>query len=691
MSQRYFPISAIALLIVMLLCLSNVSAEEGSIKDVAWLEKQVLELKWQGRYKDAIPLAQRALEVTEKVRGRDSHDTLVALRNLAMLYYAIDDYTQAVRLLERVQQSEENMSSSTIPTLGYIDSMRQIYMSERDSMPERKPNVDVNVSLSLTATDPRAKALGLTAVLQYKGRVLSTRARRRGALILPDPLIADLTQEYSAMIFRGLGDLPRNEFQQQMARVNYMQRLAIVTSMLMRLPKYPTTLLHPLEKDSNPSYVDSERVQKFLPANGVLVEWFHYRPFDAKAVEETARWGAPHYAAYVLKPTGDVVAFDLGAAQPIDDLVTKLREALKNATSGPIYGEAAKNLFDKLIKPLDIHLTQSEQLLLSPDGALSLIPFSALLDKDGRYLIQRYEITYLIGGSDLLGMTDKSIARDGPVVVASPNYGTSRTAPVAPSLNVRLPPELDRSGLKFLPLDGVAAEGAALGLLLKLDDTHVLTGNNATETRLMGLHGPKILHLATHGFFLPYDQVAERSIISRDIESRVRDDPFFQKLAKNPLLYSGLALAGANTRGSGKSNGRIPTAAEFSLKRELGEYDDGILTAAEFARLDLAGTQLVVLSACDTGMGEIQQGEGVNGLRRAVMLAGAETQVVSLWKVDDEATKLLMKDYYTHLYKGEGRSEALRSAQLTRMAASDHQHPSFWGAFIPIGDWKPLY
>jgi CHAT domain-containing protein len=255
-------------------------------------------------------------------------------------------------------------------------------------------------------------------------------------------------------------------------------------------------------------------------------------------------------------------------------------------------------------------------------------------------------------------------------VVANPDYGqaTSRTAPVAPSLNVTFPPELDRSGLTFLPLDGVAAEGIALGFLLELDDTHVLIGNKATETRLKGLHGPKILHLATHGFFFPNEEIAERSILpaATDPASLVR------MLAKNPLLHSGLALAGVNTRGS-------------------GQKDDGILTAAEFARLDLAGTQLVVISACDTGLGEIQQGEGVNGLRRAVMLAGAETQVVSLWKVNDEATKLLMVDYYGRLYKGEGRSGALHSVQLKMMENPMYQHPFFWAAFIPIGDWKPLY
>jgi len=142
-------------------------------------------------------------------------------------------------------------------------------------------------------------------------------------------------------------------------------------------------------------------------------------------------------------------------------------------------------------------------------------------------------------------------------------------------------------------------------------------------------------------------------------------------LGENPLLRSGLALAGANLRRS-------------------GDNDDGILTAAEAAQLDLRGTQLVVLSACETGLGDVQQGEGVYGLRRALVLAGAQAQLVSLWKVADAKTQALMVDYYERLLKGEGRSAALREAQLAMIANPATQHPYYWAAFVPIGNWTPL-
>lgn len=162
---------------------------------------------------------------------------------------------------------------------------------------------------------------------------------------------------------------------------------------------------------------------------------------------------------------------------------------------------------------------------------------------------------------------------------------------------------------------------------------------------------------------------------------------------ENPLLRSGLVLAGAN-------------------QREGGEGEDGILTALEASGLNLWGTKLVVLSACETGVGEVKNGEGVYGLRRALVLAGSESQVMSLWQVSDEATRDLMVEYYRRLHKGEGRTEALRQVQLEMLMGAqqsrerqshglalsdkgpnkpvDRSHPFFWASFIQSGDWRPL-
>jgi CHAT domain-containing protein len=405
--------------------------------------------------------------------------------------------------------------------------------------------------------------------------------------------------------------------------------------------------------------VTLEGVRQGLPADAVLIEWFRYQPFDPKAKNEKTMWGAPRYVAYVLRREGEPAAIDLGVAQDIDKLVGDFRAALNDRESTS-YKEVAQELFGKLIKPLQSSLSGVNRLLLSPDGALNLVPFAALIDEHGEYVAQRFETTYLTSGRDLLSLAAPAPARGRPMVMADPAYDQSTSA--GPPLDLRSS-DLDRSGLRFYPLAGAAAEAKALQGLLKLDAQEVLTGANATEEKLKGLHGPRILHVATHGFFLSDQQVAAAAL--RPVET----PPL--PLGENPLLRSGLALAGANLRRSGDS-------------------DDGILTAAEAAQLDLRGTELVVLSACETGLGDVQQGEGVYGLRRALVLAGAQAQLVSLWKVADAKTPMLMVDYYQRLLKGEGRSAALREAQQAMIANPTTRHPYYWAAFVPIGDWTPL-
>jgi CHAT domain-containing protein len=189
----------------------------------------------------------------------------------------------------------------------------------------------------------------------------------------------------------------------------------------------------------------------------------------------------------------------------------------------------------------------------------------------------------------------------------------------------------------------------------------VYRGAQATETTVKSLHGPKILHLATHGFFLD-DEPATAADPS--------GSPAMAESHENPLLRSGLAFAGANKLSSGD--------------------DDGILTAMEASGLDLWGTKLVVLSACETGAGKVTNGEGVYGLRRALVIAGAESLVMTLWQVDDQATKDLMIGYYKRLVAGKGRSAALRDIQLEISARTKYAHPYYWASFLPAGDSSPI-
>ena len=203
----------------------------------------------------------------------------------------------------------------------------------------------------------------------------------------------------------------------------------------------------------------------------------------------------------------------------------------------------------------------------------------------------------------------------------------------------------DLSGVYFARLVSTASEARAIKSLFP--EATLLTGTGATKSALAAVEAPRFLHIATHGFFLgPHAGV------------------------DSPLLRSGLALSGANV--------------------SPAERGPGILTALEASNLNLWGTKLVTLSACDTGVGEIKNGEGVYGLRRAFFLAGAETLVMSLWSVTDNVTRDIMSAYYSGLRDGLGRGDALRQAQLAMLGRARTRHPFYWASFIQAGEWANL-
>jgi CHAT domain-containing protein len=313
-------------------------------------------------------------------------------------------------------------------------------------------------------------------------------------------------------------------------------------------------------------------------------------------------------------------------------------------------------------------------------ATLNLIPFAALVDEQNRYLVERFLITYLTSGRDLLRLQVARNGRIGPVVLADPAFGEPATIPsrgVASQNSKRSNSEeadrqVDYSQIFFGPLPGVAYEVRALRQLLP--QASFLTKEKANKAALKQLTGPTILHIATHGFFLEDPPSAPSSADARSSEKQIpnRETRVGKWAARteNPLLRSGLALAGANQGGSGDN--------------------DGVLTALEATGLDLWGTKLVVLSACDTGLGEVKSGEGVYGLRRALVLAGAESQMMSLWPVSDRGTSELMVDYYKNLIRGQGRGEALREVQLLMLHGKARSHPYYWASFIQSGEWANL-
>jgi CHAT domain-containing protein len=231
----------------------------------------------------------------------------------------------------------------------------------------------------------------------------------------------------------------------------------------------------------------------------------------------------------------------------------------------------------------------------------------------------------------------------------------------------------DYCGTKFKPLPGAEAEARSVAGLLG-SDCILRVGADAREATLKAVVSPRVLHLATHGFFLS-DQEFKRT------NGLAGDSLLFSGLARqmssgedweNPLVRCGIALAGANHAS------QITNAVA----------EDGLLTGLEASLLNLQGTELVILSACDSGTGEVKIGEGVMSLRRAFRIAGAQTVLASHWKVSDQATRLLMTEFIRRWRSGEPRAKAWRESQLSLLHSKEFGNPYFWAAFTLTGQWK---
>jgi len=588
-----------------------------------------------GAYDKAQPLYRRTLAIYEKALGPDHPRTAGAFRSLAVLHWARGESQLALSLLQRAQRIQANNAERFL--LSGSEARKQEYLLTLTD------HTFLDLSFAMSTPGTAATQLGLTSVLQHKGRVLDAvsdnLARLRRSVAPVDQALleqlADVAGQLSALTYGQGANLSLEQYRERLAQLSARQE---------QLQADLASRSRAFSREVTPVTVTN--VKAAIPVNAALVEWFRYTPFDPKK-SRTARRGSPRYVA-----------------QGVDALVRRWRVALADPASSDVKQHAAA-LSARLLAPLRIHLRGVQHILFSPDGELNLVPMAALLDESGAYLAERFDVSYLTSGRDLLRLASESTPLANAVVVADPDYGKRGAVSRAePTLQPQRSLDLDRSGLVFRPLAGTALEAQDLKALLKLDEASVLLRRDASETKLKRLKAPRILHIASHGFFLSDQQ------LTAEVTKRRGSDSAPLAPSENPLLRSGIALAAANERGSGD--------------------DDGILTALEATQLDLSGTELVVLSACDSGVGEVQNGEGVYGLRRALALAGAQTQITSLWKVSDDATRSLMVDYYRRLLQGEGRSEALRQVQRAMLSSSTFSHPYYWASFIPIGSWNSL-
>ena len=676
----------------------------------------------QGKYVEAEALLKRALTIWEKAFGRSHINTAESLTSLANIYRELNKNADAESLYQQTLTIQEKHLGSFHPYVAKtLHNMALLYRNKKDFVNSKK---SAQRAYSIRRTNFRDGS----AVLSEKDALTYSKFMRDEANLYISILLdsKDTTlncrKEIADVIFSTKGQVSDGIFARHKTQVyeknpklkvlsdslrnarfklanlyvegpsgqnpeDYRRKLIKASEEKERLEAELARQSADFRRESELWEVNVPKVVSALPAKSVLVEYMKYDRL------KTSRETEPHYLLVVADTKGEIFISDLGSSDQIDSLVTIYRSHFKDISTrggSPFlkdlqdYRRIAGKLYERIWKPVEDKLPDADLVFIAPDGALNLVSFAGLTDGVGKYLIESYPIQYLSSGRDLIRLREEIKLGRGLFALGDPDFDASASARLA---SAGVPAETRGSGTSFetlrnvrsacedlgkirvLPLPGSRQEIEKIALAWKertKDSCWVLLGANASEENFKrNAPGKKVVHMATHGYYAPYQREAS-------LRKYGMSETF---VGENPLLLSGLFLAGANLHGVGAES--------------LG-VEDGILTAEEVTGMDLEGTKWVVLSACESGLGEVKSGEGVYGLRRAFQMAGARTVISALWPVSDKTTSEMMS--YLYDYKENNLALAIQSLAKKNLEGlrrkNQPDHPYLWAAFIALGDWR---
>ena len=601
-----------------------------SLSSLAWLYDAT------GEYAKAEPLLQEVLQIRRKVLGPEHPDTARSLNNLAVLEFDLGRIDEATALARQASVVELTILSKIFS-----------FTSEE----QRLAYLDIFHPYSLFPFLKGTEADLAAGALRYKGVVLDS--------IVEDRLLAEASQgsqdqklvEQLNLDKRQLGQLLLQPAQKPSVETN--QRIETLEGEVEKIESQLAQHVAGLDHARHALGVRLEQVQPTIPNDGALIEYLRYPHYLGRE-----KW-EPRYGAIVLFSKGAPLWIPLGKANEIEHLVRRYGTLVRGSPQEDELSANLQALYEALWAPIGQALpSQTKRIIISPDGELNFISFATLLTKDNQFLAQTYDVQYVASGRDLLREPKPSTARE-VVLFANPDFGLASTPMLAKAEHrsgdagsVRGSEKRDVEDWNFESLTGTQKERD--GLMKKFVGwgwtPTDFTAKEATKEALLKIHSPYILHLATHGFFAKEDPTATQTQPEALLNDRqsVTKSKFF----KNPMHRSGLALAGAQTTIESWKRDEVPPVE-----------NDGILTAEDVSTLDLPGTWLVTLSACDTGSGQARAGEGVMGLRRGFIQAGAQNLLMTLWPISDEVTVQIMSDFYEAAHNTGNAPEALAEVQ----------------------------
>ena len=620
----------------------------------------------KGDYTEAEPYMLEAKAIEEKILGKEHPSYAVSLGNLYLLYLSKSEFDKALQFT----QEEFNITSGMVNrNFAFLsEQQRNAYWSAS------LLSFESNYSLSFYNPVPASNILNYDNALFTKGLLLRTNNAVRDAiyasgdqrLIEQFEKLHRLRQQISALMQTEDGD-------EAVIRNLKNEAEALDKSLTQASAAY-----RDFQADLA---VNWKNVQKCLQKGEAAVEFVSFQLYDKK-------WtGNIHYAALVLKPDSKApVWVPLCEESALAELFSKLDGKRTQEQARILYDEYGAAVYNAVWQPLEKELKGVNTVYYSPSGLLHKVAFGAIPVDGKTRLSDKYNLNMVSSTREVVYAKNRIVSKPGSAVVyGGLNYTVDADTMKKEALayNVQGTQSRGQRDLTFTDDAIDTAEyqkktsGSATWSYLQFTDTEskgiyqLLTANKIPAVLYNGVKGNKesfkslngrktvVIHLATHGFF---NKDTKKNYEARTSQQQSRGGQAFE----NPLLRSGLILAGANTW----------------AKKPVEGTENGILLAADVAGMNLLGADLIVLSACETALGEVNNSEGVFGLQRAFKLAGAQTLIMSLWKVDDEATSILVNEFYKNWLSGKSKQEAFKAAQKKVRSDSRYISPFYWAAFV---------
>ena len=605
-------------------------------------------LWFQGKNKEAKVFHKESLETYKSIFGEKNPLLIQPYINLAMVYFNENDFENTEFYLRKSLNLQFKFIQEQIPYLP---------LSKRDEFIKRL-GISYPAIFSASNIHPKGKYLALFARLNRHG-LLEEIEKKQSKLSSLDGAQKDLNEKIISLNNK-ISSINTNDIE-SIKKLN-IEKEILELELYKSLPDFKSKIYSITE------------ISQEIPNNGVLIEYQKYRPFifdnPTDALSED-NWEKPRYQALLLFSNGEVETVDLGPAQEIEDIIKNALIASEQFL--PDAQEQLNSVGKSIINPLGKYIKDKKVLFISPDSELNKVPFAAVSSaNENKLLGEEFLLRLITTGRELVSLNKTNIFNNNKsLVVANPNFNlkdnSSKTKIIKNEKEFEAQTRSFEQSLKiWISLPGTKEEGRFISNKI---DGELLIEDEASVLNIQKRNSPKIIHIASHSFFLSNkeEKLALSSILFANSFNK-QNSKF-----EDPLLRSGIVLSGAN----------YP---------EFNKIDDGYLTALELSKLDFSGTELVVISGCESGLGEIKSGDSIYGLKRSIAVAGARSSLLSLWEVNDEATAAFMETFYSKLKDGEGRSNALAATQneFKVHPNEDWRHPNVWAAFQLSGDWRPI-